>query len=119
VDKPSFAPLFWQELAANNPLGRADITEQDARDWFDLVWLVYKEHYPRVRKPNHRLRIANWWIRVGDEEIDKARARGQQMRRTVEAEKLQAAASAAFTTAPLSPRTDLPPMRIARGVARG
>jgi hypothetical protein len=119
VDKPVFPPSVWIELAKENPLGRHDITARDAQDWFDLVWPAYKQHRRRIRKPNHKLRIAQWWLRVLPAEIDKARERGVELRRGKVAEKLTLAAESAFAHAPLSPRSDLPPLTIGRGVKRG
>jgi hypothetical protein len=122
VIKPNFPPHFWHELAASNPMGRRDVTAQDARDWFDFTWPVYKNYRTRTRCPNHKLRLNQWWHRINDAELDRARAFGAEQRRSTHAEELQKAATLTFashTVAPLSPRTDLPPLRISRGRANG
>jgi len=115
VDKPSFSPHFWRNLATHNPLGRRDITEQDARDWFDLTWPKYEQSRPRVRKPNHKLRVASWWIRISTAEIDRARALGLEKRRGKQADKLTHIAEKAFPSQRTPLRADLPKLRISRG----
>ena len=119
MDKPSFSPYFWNNLAVNNPLGRRDITEQDARDWFDLIWPIYEQTRTRIQNPRHKLRVAQFWVRVSAVEIERARALGAERRRSVKAERLADVASKAFPTQHAPPRTDLPPLKRGRGVRRG
>jgi len=84
VRKPNFPPQFWQDLADNNPLG-FDLSADDAKAWFDFVWLQYRErHYKR-----HRKAIVSWWSRLRPDDIDRARARMQEIRDTAEAKRLQ------------------------------
>ena len=117
VEKPSFSPSFWLALAINNPLGRIDITEQDARDWFDWIWPVYSEYRPIRAKHRHKLRIARFWIHLQSGDIDKARSRAANV--------LRGKANARFekrlasSSPPTPPRTDLPPLRVSRGVGHG
>lgn len=119
MDKPSFRPAFWQDLALENPLGRRDITEQDARDWFDWIWVVYRQRHSRVRAPNHKLRIARWWFNLSDDDIDRARARGRESRRGVAAERLTRVATKALPSSAQPLRKDLPPLQSNRGGERG
>ena len=75
MEKPSLAPSFWRGLAGENPLG-IELDEQDARDWFDLVWSRYrKRNYTR-----HRTAIENWWSRLDLKELQRARDRGRRLR---------------------------------------
>ena len=72
MDKPTLPDAYWEELAAENPLG-VSLTAQDARDWFDLVWFRYKQRgYTR-----HKQAIASWWARVTPGEIDRSRDRAR------------------------------------------
>ena len=115
MDKPSFSPAYWRDLARENPLGRRDISEQDTRDWFDMIWLVYRERFNRVRNPNHKLRIARWWANLSDGDIDRARARGSESRRGVAAERLTQVATKALPSGAQPLRKDLPPLQSSRG----
>ena len=119
MEKPNFPSSFWQGLATHNPLGHKDITEQDARDWFDLIWPVYQQNRSRVRVPNHKLRIANWWIRITKAEIEKARARGAELRRSNAADRLTELAAQVFPQQAPPLRRDLPPLKIVRGGEHG
>lgn len=74
MEKPSLPPSFWHQLAANNPLGMT-LTADDARAWFDLVWISYAQRGYR----NHKRAIAAWWLNVREEEIDRARARVERI----------------------------------------
>ncbi len=119
MEKPSLSPAFWRNLAKENPLGRRDIVEQDARDWFDLVWLTYQNYYRQVQKPRHRARICVWWSRLDDQELERGRARGAELRRGAAAADLARLASKAFPSARTPLRTDLPPLNVSRGRAGG
>ena len=117
--RPIFPPYFWQELAASNPLGLLDVTEQDARDWFDMIWPVYQQHRSGTRTPNHKLKTANFWIRLTEKDLDRARAFGLERRRGAQVAKLTETASRAFPDPTPAPRRDLPPLQVAQGQAHG
>ena len=74
MQKPTFSPSFWQQLALHNPIGMR-LTEDDARAWFDFVWLKYSTHHYK----KHRRAIINWWSRVREEDILAARERVARM----------------------------------------
>ena len=99
--KPVLPPAFWADLAIENPLG-IPITEQDARDWFDLTWPTMREWYaenaPR-QKPRWRLRITKWWSNLSERDLMRCRERGQRVRHGAQA------ASMAETAAEI-PETD-------------
>lgn len=83
--KPSFPPDFLQRLADENPLG-VECSVQDVRDWIGLIWLRYSERgYKR-----HRKAIVAWWSRLTHEELERARARGSELRARQESERLRA-----------------------------
>ena len=111
MDKPSFSPKFWQALATDNPLGRNDISAHDAQAWFDLIWPAYRERHTHVRKPKHKLRVSQWWLNLKPYDLDRARDRSDNLRRSASSAKF---ASLAAQKAP-PPRTDLPPLTISRG----
>ena len=46
-------------------------TEQDARDWFDYVWPLYRDGGYSA----HKRAIRRWWHRLRLEELERARAR--------------------------------------------
>lgn len=73
-EKPQLSPQFWQDLADNNPIGMK-LSADDARAWFDYVWLSYRER----RYTRHRLAIISWWSRVSEEEIEGARDRAARI----------------------------------------
>lgn len=117
MDRPTFAPQFWQDLARENPLGSLSISEQDARDWFELEWPgireYYVEKYPRTRKPNWRRRLVVCWANLTDDKLEKARAFGVASRRSEQGAMLESLAQNA-----LSPDLDasdadfvVPPMK--------
>lgn len=84
IRKPKLSPQFWADLAANNPLGY-DLTAEDVEGWFDFVWLQYRErHYKR-----HQRAIISWWSRVRPEDIERARARMNEISGSAEAKRLQ------------------------------
>lgn len=117
--KPIFPPSFWQDLAASNPLGLLDVTEQDARDWFEMIWPVYQQHRAGTRTPNHKLKVANFWIRIGERELERARAFGAERRRGAQVAQLTEIASQAFPDPNPAPRRDLPSLKIAWGMSDG
>jgi hypothetical protein len=119
VEKPIFPAKFWREIATLNPLGRKDITEQDARDWFDFKWPVYREYRTGTGKPKHKLRVNQWWHRLTGEELERSRAFGAEKRRSVRVDKLTEIATQVFPTERTPLRTDLPPLKISRGRANG
>lgn len=85
--KPSLPDSFWQELADHNPIG-IPLTAQDARDWFEFVWLRYSTHGYR----NHKRAIINWWSRVYESEIERAQERASRIRSEAENARLEALA---------------------------
>jgi hypothetical protein len=70
MTKPTFPEKFWMQLAENNPIGML-LEPADAEAWFDFVWLRYSTYGYR----SHRRAIINWWSRVTEPEILKARER--------------------------------------------
>lgn len=100
-EKPSFAPTFWELLAAETRIpGTPRVTAEDARLWFDYVWLEYRVRWeedvartPRFRI-RHKARIANWWKRATREELKAARALAQDREEAKSDEALLEAARA-------------------------
>jgi hypothetical protein len=120
VEKPVLPPAFWQSLATENPLGLRNITPRDAEDWFDLKWPVYEEYAAGAKtKPNHKLRIKQWWARLSQGELDRARTRGVEVRRSEQATALSAIAEKFLHSVNQPLRTDLPPLNTSRGGKRG
>jgi hypothetical protein len=120
VEKLQFPPIFWHELARENPLGRNDITARDARDWFDLKWPIFEEYAAtsKAKKPNHTLRVKLWWHKLTDQELERARAYGAESRRGERARQLSEVASKVLPSETRTIRADLPPLTISRGGKR-
>jgi hypothetical protein len=109
------APLFWRELAAENPLGSNRITPRDAEDWFDLKWPLMREYCgANSTSKGIRRRIVNWWSRVDAGEIDRARARGVEIRRSQAVAKLTQIATKVLPPDSQQIRKDLPPLTVSR-----
>ena len=114
MEKPTFPPSFYEELARENPLGDHRITAQDAQDWFEFVWPEIREYYAGRRgKPRWKLRIVRWWVRVDEDVLSRARIRASGTRNHETALRLQVLADRALsaTSAPLDDGSGLPPMR--------
>ncbi len=117
MDKPELAPSFWQLLAIENPLGLITITEQDARDWFEVVWPSMREFYAEKRgKPRWRLRIVKFWANLSERDLERARISGQERRRSEEAVQLQSLADRVLTDdfGTVDESVVIPPMRVRR-----
>lgn len=116
MEKPTFAPEFWQDLARENPMATLTITEQDARDWFDLEWPPIREYYaakyPRTKRPNWRRRLVVCWLHLTDDKLRKAREFGIAARRSQQGAKLDALAQNALSDGlgGLDDEVELPPM---------
>jgi len=85
--RPKLPEGFWAALAENNPVGMP-LTEQDARDWFDMVWLRYSTYGYR----RHDRAIINWWSRLSRQEIESVRERAEGIRGERENAELEARA---------------------------
>ena len=118
MEKPVLPPSFWRELARDNPWGRRDITESDAKAWFDWVWPAYREHRPSAR-PKHRMRISRWWIRATPADLDRARVKRDGVYVAAESERVAKKAQDAFGNPSLLKPVYLPPLRVGRGSERG
>ena len=69
MEKPVFAPSFFEELAADNPLG-ANISAAEAEAWWHFVaWPKYKT----CRYRAHKRAVTRWWARLRPFELDLAR----------------------------------------------
>jgi hypothetical protein len=119
VEKPCFPPKFWRQLAKENPLGRNDITPQDAHDWFELTWPKMREYCKPGSIQHFRKRVVNWWHKLKFTEIERARAYGQQLRRTAQTERLTIIASKVLPSEPKHLKANLPPLRTSRGGENG
>lgn len=98
MEQPQFESGFWQDLATENPLGVKSITEQDARDWFDLEWPAIREFYAssRTKKPRWRLRMVRCWSNLTPRSLAAAREFGARRRSAAEAAILAALAEVAL-----------------------
>lgn len=73
--KPAFPkglkldPEFIQKLIDHNPLGMANLTEDDIIAWVNSIWLRFEAKKYRNRKRA----LVSWWSRVKREELDQAR----------------------------------------------
>ena len=74
MDKPTLDTAFWQQLADHNPIGM-QLSADDARNWFDFIWLKYSTHGYR----NHKRAIISWWGRIREYEIEDARGRSHAL----------------------------------------
>lgn len=74
---PHLAPAFCRELARCNPWGRIDVTEDDVRSWFELVWPVFQTYNYSPRGVKRA--VAQWWMRAREEELDRARERRRRI----------------------------------------
>lgn len=75
MEKPSFPPGFWADLAEENPLGVA-LSAQDTKEWFDWAWFRYKTYDYR----NHKRAVRRWWSGVTQADLDRSRERARNLR---------------------------------------
>jgi len=69
MEKPTFGPRFYQELAFDNPLGMY-ITERDVEAWWHYIaWPKYKIR----RYKNHTRAVMSWWSRITVADLVRAR----------------------------------------------
>lgn len=120
LEKPTLPPAYWQDLAARNPLG-LDLSERDARDWFDYVWPVYEHRCleQRTQRWNHKLRIRTWWQRVTRQELARARERAEEVRRRAQVDDLLRGVDLDALEAPApQDAASIPPLRMVKGGKR-
>lgn len=100
MDKPVLPDTFWRMLAENNPIGMR-MQPEDARAWFDMIWLKFQERQYR----NVKRAIISWWSRVREHEIEQARERAFRIRSEAENERLEAL-SKEINSGQAAPSTD-------------
>jgi hypothetical protein len=69
MEKPVFAPSFFEELAIDNPLG-ANLTTAEVEAWWHFIaWPRYKTYRYRA----HKRALRKWWAGISMSDISRAR----------------------------------------------
>lgn len=84
MEKPTFSPRFWRELAEACPFGPCE--PKLVESWFEIAWPAMKARGYR----NHKRAVASWWSRIYESDLERAQQRLDAIEERGEREEMRA-----------------------------
>ena len=101
AEPPRLAPDFARLLAASNPWGRRDITNDDVQAWLETVWL--EMHVRGYARNSMKRVVCSWWRRAREDEQERARERTARIQAEGERKEVADLQARADNVVPLRP----------------